>query len=119
MGKWMPYLTGGYASAHYGHKSFDNGFPSTTNNNVLLFGERFSGWYIGAGVDMALAQGWTVGLEYRHYDFGSDTIQTFGGFPITGVPSGEFRNVEPTLDTLALRVSWKLGRPEPAPKPMK
>jgi len=113
MGKWMPYLTGGYASAHYGHKSFDNGFPNVTN--VRQFGDRFSGWYVGAGVDMALAQGWTVGLEYRHYDFDSETIETF--LP-TGIATGEFRNVEPTLDTVAVRVSWKLGRPEPA-KPMK
>ena len=118
MGKWMPYLTGGYASAEIAHKSHNNGFapvPPTTGD-PLLFGQRFNGWYIGAGVDMALAQGWTVGLEYRHYDFGSDTVQTFS--PL-GVPSGEFRNVEPTLDTIALRVSWKLGRPEPVAKPMK
>ena len=111
MGKWMPYLTGGYASAEIAHKSFDTG----AQTNVLLFGQRFDGWYIGAGVDMALAQGWTVGLEYRHYDFGSDTVETFRP---TGIASGEFRNVEPTLDTIALRVSWKLGRPEPV-KPMK
>ncbi len=94
------------------HKSFDTG----AQTNVLLFGHRLDGWYIGAGVDMALAQGWTVGLEYRHYDFGGDTVQTF--LP-TGVGSGEFRNIESTLDTVALRVSWKLGRPEPVAKPMK
>ena len=117
MGKWMPYLTGGYASAEIAHKSFVTGHGT---NNVHLFGERFDGWYVGAGVDMAIAQGWTVGLEYRHYDFGSDTIQSFVASPApSGVASGEFRNVEPTLDTIALRVSWKLGRPEPVAKPMK
>ena len=92
MGKWMPYLTGGYASAEIAHKSFVTGHGL---NNVQLFGERFDGWYIGAGVDMALAQGWTVGLEYRHYDFGSDTVQPFFASPApSGVASGEFRNVD-------------------------
>jgi len=115
MGKWMPYLTGGYASAEIAHKSFDTG----AQTNVHLFGERFSGWYVGAGVDMAIAQGWTVGLEYRHYDFGSDNVQTFNAsLPNQGTGTGQFRDVEATLDTLALRVSWKLGRPEPA-KPLK
>ena len=71
MGKWMPYLTGGYASAEI--RPQEASLPDTAQTNVHLFGERFDGWYIGAGVDMAMAQGWTVGLEYRHYDFGSDT----------------------------------------------
>ena len=105
MGKWMPYITGGYASAHIAHKSFDNG----ANTNQLFFGHRFDGWYLGGGVDMALAHGWTIGLEYRHYDFGADIVQTFSP---AGIGSGEFRNVDTTADTIALRVSWKLGRPD-------
>ena len=63
-----------------------------------------------------LAQGWTVGLEYRHYDFGGQTILTFipAGVSARGLPKHRA-----TLDTVALRVSWKLGRPEPVAKPMK
>ena len=117
MGNWMPYVTGGYASASISHKSFTNGFapvPPTTGD-PLLFGHRFEGWYIGGGVDMALAHGWTVGLEYRHYDFGSDIVETHTA---AGSPSGEFRNVDSTADTITLRASWKLGRPEPA-RPLK
>ena len=105
MGKWMPYVTGGYASASVSHKSFDNG----AGTNGLFFQNRFDGWYLGGGVDMALAAGWTVGLEYRHYDFGSDIVETHNA---AGAPSGEFRNVDVTTDTLSLRVSWKLGRPD-------
>ena len=36
--------------------------------------ERHSGWYIGGGVDMAMSHGWTIGLEYRHYEFNSPVM---------------------------------------------
>ena len=65
---------------------------------------------------MALAHGWTLGLEYRHYDFGSETLLTH--FP-TGVPSTDIRNVDATLDTVTLRVSWKFDRPDRAAVPLK
>jgi outer membrane immunogenic protein len=112
MGKWMPYITGGYASAGISHKSFITG----ANTGVFFGRERLEGWYVGVGVDMALAQGWTVGLEYRHYDFEDQTMLTF--IP-AGLLTGDVRTIDATLDTVALRVSWKLGRPEPVAKPMK
>ena len=112
-GKWMPYITGGYANARFEEKAVVVG-PTTT---FWTGSERHSGWYIGAGVDMALAQGWTVGLEYRHYEFDNELYVPFTPF---GVPVFGDRNVaDVTLDTVALRVSWKLSRPEPAAKPMK
>jgi outer membrane immunogenic protein len=105
MGHWMPYVTGGYANAAFSHESFDNG----TVGNVLLGQERFGGWYIGGGFDMALSHGWTIGLEYRHYEFDTSTLSTH---TTAGVGPVEFRAVDPSLDTLLLRVSWKLGRPD-------
>ena len=112
MGKWMPYLTGGYANASISHKSFITG----ANTGVFFGRERFEGWYVGAGVDMALAHGWTVGLEYRHYDFEDQTMLTFTP---AGLLTGDVRNIDTTMDSIAVRVSWKLGRPEPVAKPMK
>jgi opacity protein-like surface antigen len=109
MGKWMPYLTGGFASASFTHRSVDTG----TQANPQLGRERFEGWYIGGGVDMALSHGWTIGLEYRHYEFGDEDILPFtaGG---VAVPAN-LRTIDPSLDTVSLRVSWKLGRPEAKP----
>ena len=40
--------------------------------------QRHSGWYIGSGVDMAVSHGWTIGLEYRHYDFDDAIYQVAG-----------------------------------------
>ena len=110
MGKWMPYLTAGYANA---------AFTNQVTNNAVVQAEartRHNGWYIGAGVDMAVVGGWTMGLEYRHYDFGDvdATLHT-----PTGALVGNPINFDPTADTISLRVSWKLDRVDRAPPPLK
>jgi opacity protein-like surface antigen len=71
MGRWMPYITGGYANAGFSEKIS----IKASSSNPYQDSQRHSGWYIGAGVDMALSHGWTVGLEYRHYDFDDANYQ--------------------------------------------
>ena len=105
MGKWMPYLTGGYATASISHESYITG--SVTG--VFQGRDRFDGWYIGAGVEMAIAHGWTMGVEYRHYEFEEQTFLTnFVGGGLTG----DVRTVDPSMDAVTLRASWKFGRSE-------
>ena len=70
---------------------------------------RVDGWFIGGGVDMALSHGWTVGLDYRHYDFGDNTVVAFNP---AGVALEAARFSDATADVVTLRVSWKLGRPD-------
>jgi opacity protein-like surface antigen len=107
MHKWMPYLAGGYANARYSHESHvKNPYAAAT---VLQDSGRFGGWYIGGGVDMAMAHGWTVGIEYRHYEFEESIFLPH--FP-DGTLSGDVKNIDPSMDTVTLRVSWKFGRPE-------
>src|SRR5207342_3629603 len=105
MGRWMPYITGGYANAANHVIARANG----TQVQVEEARARLNGWYIGAGVDMALAQGWTVGLEYRHYDFDDKTAPAFTNAGVFVEPL----RFDSTTDTFTVRVSWKLGRPEP------
>jgi opacity protein-like surface antigen len=104
MGKWMPYMTAGYANAAFAHESYITG----TVTGLFLGRERFDGWYIGGGLDMALPHGWVAGLEYRHYEFGDETFLTHTP---AGVLTGDVRTIDPSLDTITLRVSWKFDRP--------
>jgi outer membrane immunogenic protein len=123
MGKWMPYITGGYASARFSEKEV----LKTNTNQTFHDSERHSGWYIGGGVDMALASGWTIGLDYRHYEFDDATYDPackgVGG-ACTAIGQIVFPNdrniADASSDIVTLRVSWKLDRPAPAaPAPMK
>ena len=109
LGKWMPYITGGYANARFSEKVSIN----ASSSNPYMDSQRHSGWFIGTGVEMALSHGWTVGLEYRHYDFDNQlysvTRTLAGGVIDTSQPS-DFKDV--SLDTFTIRASWKFGRPE-------
>jgi opacity protein-like surface antigen len=112
MGKWMPYVTGGYANAAFEHLISTNDTLTPTRWSR----ERTDGWYIGGGFEMMVAAGWTVGLEYRHFELdGSFSHKYF-------VPSGAdlplASDADMALDTIALRVSWKFGWPERS-KPLK
>lgn len=117
MGKWMPYLTGGYANAAFSEK-----FSLNTNSaNPWEDRKRHNGWYIGGGVDMAVAHGWTIGLEYRHYQFDDaayNPTRTLAGNNQVGVidfSPGGANQADVTSDIVTLRASWKFGRPEAAP----
>ena len=114
MGSWMPYVTGGWASARFDTKLF----ATAGGTPVAQTSSRNTGWYVGAGVDMIAFKNWTVGLEYRHYDFGSDTSTAFTTAPALIVPAA-IGSTDATVDTITLRVSWLFGRSEPAPRPMK
>lgn len=103
-GHWMPYVTGGYANAGYD-------FAVRTPNLVESAHTRLNGWYIGGGVEWAVSPGWTVGVEYKHYEFDPRSTTAFN-------PAGaalETVRFDAATDTVSARVSWRWGRPEPAP----
>ena len=117
MGHWMPYATGGYASARFADTATNRSLAPVGFTIVEWANERAQGWYIGGGVDWVVSPGWTIGIDYRHYDFGS--YLGLGSGIVGGLPGGALPNdnatFNATADTLTVRVSWKLGRSEPAP----
>jgi outer membrane immunogenic protein len=114
MGHWMPYLSGGYATARWEEER-----RSTATGALAFSGsERHSGWFIGGGFDMIVSPGWTFGLEYRHHEFDS---ALYGFHDPAGVaaPAEQTRG-DPSLDTITLRTTWKWGRPDAVvAKPLK
>jgi len=101
-GHWMPYVTGGYASAAY-HFYGRTIATNTLNEEAKT---RLQGWYIGGGVEWMVSPGWTAGIEYRHYDFNDATTAAF-------TPGGAFLELarfDASMDTVMARVSWKFNR---------
>jgi outer membrane immunogenic protein len=62
--RFMPYVTGGLAFADLKNSLTDPKFPFTTNR-----GSTSTGWVVGAGVEYALTQHWTVKAEYLYASF--------------------------------------------------
>jgi outer membrane immunogenic protein len=101
MGRWMPYVTGGYAIGSFEFDAQD--VPPTFTEQAKA---RTGGGYIGGGIDWAVWDNWILGAEYRHYAFSSKTVtsaySTGGGEPV---------NFAPSTDTIMARVSYKFDWP--------
>ena len=108
-GHWMPYVTGGYASARFEYR----GFTTATGTTIDQGGTRNSGWYLGGGFEWAMSPGWTTGLEYRHYEFDDAFEQP--GIPAGGFFASDRYKADASVDTVTARVSWRWGRPDPVP----
>jgi outer membrane immunogenic protein len=121
---WLVYATGGLAWAHmtennsFGQTHFFTGpvggvstvfptftdIPTTTGDGGL----SMFGWAVGAGLDWKWqidpGSAWILGVQYMHYQFGSDTLtlsdNTFG----TGISIGQ--NIKESVDTIKGRISY-------------
>jgi outer membrane immunogenic protein len=93
------YGTGGYTFADVGVHTFDRVksefFGDSINNEVepdfdirkstvlaTVASDVMQGWYAGGGMQYALNNRVTLGLEYRHSDFGNETFRFAGAHPI-------------------------------------
>ncbi len=59
------YVTGGLGIASFQDRVFDAGIPAT-----LTASNTRAGYALGAGVEYAMTQNWTVKAEYMYYGFG-------------------------------------------------
>jgi len=99
-GTWLPYITGGLAVGEV--QAWDALTPAS--------GSAFrAGWTIGAGIETAFAQNWTLKLEYLYMDLGS--AQLFNIVP--GVPE----TVSFKANLIRLGIDYHFWGPEP-PKPL-
>jgi outer membrane immunogenic protein len=113
---FMPYVTAGYATMQWSAEGRNRSLAPGAFTIVQWGDGRNTGWYLGGGVDWAMAQNWTIGLDYRHYFF-DDNLElaraVVGG--VWGPLPNDNARFDMSSDIISLRVSWKLGRPEPAP----
>jgi len=97
MDRWMPYLTGGYASGSFQFNAQNTGGAATEQANSTN-----GGYYIGGGIDWAVWNNWILGLEYRHYGFRTKTVAS-----TYNVGGGENVTFAPKTDTVMARLSYK------------
>jgi outer membrane immunogenic protein len=92
------YGTAGYTQAQFETSAqYLSGFNSPT----------FQGYFVGAGIETFLRQNWTLKLEYRYSDFGSETVfdpECFGWYGAVG------SDLDPETHTARLVLSYKFGQ---------
>ena len=70
MGHWMPYLSGGYASARVSTSGSPTGRsrPAASPSSSGARAATAAG-ILGGGLDWHIANGWTIGIDYKHFEF--------------------------------------------------
>jgi outer membrane immunogenic protein len=89
--------------------AFDNFLPYVTGGVAFLDADAtapvddddvtFVGWTVGAGLEYAITQNWSVRAEYRYTDFGSERVS----FPDDGYDE----NLSPELHAVRVGVSYR------------
>ena len=122
-GRWLPYVTGGYANGAF---DFENRVPGVSPGGTVLQEEahaRLGGWHIGGDLEWAISPGWSTGIEYRHYEFDNRTTTAFSAcagstpgcpFGAVGIPLERVK-IGDTTDSVEARVTWRWGREPAAP----
>jgi outer membrane immunogenic protein len=72
--RFLVYGTGGVAYGNVQHSLIENQVAITTL--TVTDSTTRTGWAAGGGIQWALDDHWSVGVEYLHVDLGSDTLNT-------------------------------------------
>jgi high affinity Mn2+ porin len=96
-GRWLPYLTGGFAWGHT-HVNLND----SSGNVFGTPGQIQTGWTAGAGVEFAVSGNWSAKLEYDYIDLSSRTYD----LSRVGLPS---INVDPNVHLVKLGLNYRFA----------
>jgi high affinity Mn2+ porin len=96
-GRWLPYVTGGFAWGH-SHVDINDG----AGNIVSTPGQYQPGWTAGAGVEFAVGGNWRAKLEYDYIDL-SRRMYDLSAFGLPGL------NVDPNIHLVKLGLNYRFG----------
>ncbi len=107
--RWLVYGTAGFATADVRVNSSGPttvpvlaAFPANTTSNH----EVLDGWTVGAGVEYAVTNAVSVGVQYRYTDFGQTQFPVFAG--ATPLGTNNFVNVGVKESQVTARLNVKL-----------
>jgi outer membrane immunogenic protein len=96
--RWMLYGTGGYARAKVNTRTFD----PTSEFTFTSADSHHNGWFAGGGLEYLLTTNLVLGVDYKHYDFGSkaERDSVFADFD---------RTYKASADAVTARLTIKMG----------
>lgn len=88
-GRWLPYIKGGaaWASDNYTVADVLGAYNATASE------DRF-GWTVGAGIEWAVWNDWSVKLEYDYYGFGTQSATFTDGVSLATGPVDIKQNIQ-------------------------
>jgi outer membrane immunogenic protein len=107
---WLFFTTGGYAEGTVVSRLVE---PNRTVFDWTSKDE--DGWFVGGGIEYALAKNVILGVEYQHVDFGT-TFHPSSADGFVAGPNG--RDIGASEDIVRARLSFKFGGDCCAPPPL-
>jgi len=98
-GRWMPYVTGGFAETRV-----DN-FLNLPNGQYETARTSHEGYYIGSGFDWMAMPHVLLTIEYRHYEFNSQNATPVNAFTNVAVPADAW-TIKPRADQVTVGLAW-------------
>jgi high affinity Mn2+ porin len=95
-GRWMPFVTGGFA---WGHTHININDPPTAGEVISAVGHYHPGWTAGLGLEFAVSGNWTAKLEYDYVGLAGRTYD-LSDFALPGV------SVEPRVHLAKLGLNY-------------
>jgi outer membrane immunogenic protein len=113
MDRTLFYVTGGAAFTEV--RAFSNWLPlGILPGTVITDSRTLTGWTIGAGVEHAVTNNFTLGLEGRYSDYGTQrfnsglvAVGTIVGAAVVIVNSPTFRDVKIETGEVMAKANWK------------
>ena len=93
-GRWMPFVTGGFAWGHT-HVGINDG-------SGAIIGRYQPGWTAGVGLEFAVSGNWTAKLEYDYVDLARQAYD-LSGFGLPGV------NLDPRIHLAKVGLNYQFG----------
>ncbi|HLG80361.1 MAG TPA: carbohydrate porin [Bradyrhizobium sp.] len=93
-GRWMPYVTGGFAWGH-SHADINDG-------SGAMIGHYQPGWTAGLGLEFAVSGNWTAKLEYDYIDLARRAYD-LSAFGLPGI------NVDPRIHLAKVGLNYQFG----------
>jgi outer membrane immunogenic protein len=103
-GGWLLYAKGGAAFVNAEASYVDPNPSGVTLVSGTSASDTLTGWVVGGGVEYAMAGGWSLKVEYLHFDLDDITVSAVdsGG----GTRRFEF---DTDIDTVKVGVNYKFG----------
>ena len=99
-GRWMPYVTGGFAWGHT--RAFINQTDTDSGDVISALGHYQTGWTAGLGIEFAVSGNWTAKLEYEYVDLSRQTYD-LSGFGLANT------SVEPRVSLAKFGLNYQFG----------
>jgi outer membrane immunogenic protein len=101
------FVSGGYANAGLSDTHLDARLDGISEESATIDGHRFSGGFLGGGIETRINDALSIKAEYRYVDFGSEVLS--GGSASTPAFEITPTRFDPSLQIGMLSINWRLG----------